>query len=138
MSYQAASFSSMRTIEDKLGLPKKPKKPLTPYFRFLQQARPDVVKQHPKASTIEVVKMIAEKWQTVDESTKKKLEAEFKQDQTSYVTKLAKYDALLTAEQREDIKNFKHEISETKVKREHKKVRFGKLQILELFYLILL
>nr|CAD7445024.1 unnamed protein product [Timema bartmani] len=44
---QIASFK--QTLEEKLGIPVKPKKPLTPFFRFMVQIRPKVVQQHPDA-----------------------------------------------------------------------------------------
>ncbi|CAG2057604.1 unnamed protein product [Timema podura] len=44
---QIAGFK--QTLEEKLGIPVKPKKPLTPFFRFMVQIRPKVVQQHPDA-----------------------------------------------------------------------------------------
>nr|CAD7198384.1 unnamed protein product [Timema douglasi] len=44
---QIAGFK--QTLEEKLGIPVKPKKPLTPFFRFMGQIRPTVVQQHPGA-----------------------------------------------------------------------------------------
>ncbi|PSN54930.1 hypothetical protein C0J52_01675, partial [Blattella germanica] len=36
-----------QTIEEKLGLPRKPKRPLTPYFRFMAEVRPTILKKNP-------------------------------------------------------------------------------------------
>ncbi len=64
---------------------------------------------------------MAQKWKSVDESTRKKLEDEFKKDQILYVERLAKYDKQLTPEQKDEIKCYKQELSETREKRAFKK-----------------
>lgn len=46
-----------KSQEEKFGLPPRPRKPLTPYFRFLADVRPKVVKENPKLSVLEVVKV---------------------------------------------------------------------------------
>jgi len=38
-----------KSVEEKLGLPLKPKKPLTPYFRFMAQIRPVLIQKNPQA-----------------------------------------------------------------------------------------
>lgn len=46
-----------KSQEEKFGLPPRPRKPLTPFFRFLAETRPKVTKENPKLSTMEVVKV---------------------------------------------------------------------------------
>lgn len=46
---QQSSNLHKQTIYEKLNLPAKPKKPLTPYFKFLSQARPALVREYPEA-----------------------------------------------------------------------------------------
>ena len=36
-----------QSIEKSIGIPEKPKKPLTPYFRYLEKIRPGLVKDNP-------------------------------------------------------------------------------------------
>lgn len=106
-----------------MGLPEKPKKPLTPYFRFLKQVRSQVVEKNPKATIPEVIRMVAKQWETVDEATKSKFEEEFKKEKITYIEKRAQYDSKLTDDQKTDIKHMKQELTESREKRAFKKVR---------------
>ena len=108
---------------EKLGLPPKPKRPLTPYFRFLVQARTQVQQSNPKLSTIEIVQACAKRWADVDESTKQKLTEEYMKDKEQFIKQRAQYESKLTDEQRYDIEAAKQDIEESKEKRAHRKVR---------------
>lgn len=55
-----------KSIEEQVGLPPRPKRPLTPYFRFMKQVRSNVVQENPKASAIDITKLVAQKWEKVD------------------------------------------------------------------------
>lgn len=121
--FPASQLFATKTIEEKLGFPLKPKKPLTPYFRYLKEVRPQVLKDNPKFSTTDIVKLVAKQWETVDEATKKKLEDLFKKEQMDYVGLRAKYESKLTEDQKFEIKNAKMEKVESKEKRAMKKVR---------------
>ena len=109
----AAGFNSpsagLKTIEEQIGLPPRPKKPLTPYFRYMRDTRSEISAQNPMASTREVVRVISNKWKTVDPSLKQRLQEEFKKDLEIYVETRAKYDAEITDEQRSEIKKLKQE-----------------------------
>lgn len=65
-------------------MPARPKKPLTPYFRFMRDIRPTIVASDPKLSANDLVKTMAIKWETVDEKQKKKYQEEYKQDQVNF------------------------------------------------------
>lgn len=54
------------TYEEIRNLPQKPKKPLTPYFRFMKQIRPELTKEIPKAKLTDFVKECALRWEKVD------------------------------------------------------------------------
>lgn len=112
---------SSKTIEEKLGIPPKPKKPLTPYFRFMQEVRPKMSQENPKAALTDVVRLVAKKWETVDEGTKQKLSEEYKKDQIEYIERRAKYDLKLTDDQRAEIKSMKQDIVEAREKRATRK-----------------
>lgn len=113
--------AGVKTLEERLGLPPKPKKPLTPYFRYMQQMRPVILEQNPKIALPELVKLIASKWEQVDDKTKMKLQEDFKKDQVLYIEKRAQYDSKLSDEQRRDLKHLKQEISDAKERRAVKK-----------------
>lgn len=87
----------------------------------MKEIRPKIALEHPKAILVDVVKIIAKQWETVDEATKQKLSEEYKQDQIDYMDKRAKYDLKLTDEQRSEIKLLKQEIVQAREKRASKK-----------------
>lgn len=72
-----------RSLESRLGIPEKPKKPLTPFFQFMTEVRASVAAAHPQLPLQQVVKAIGAKWETVDESSKKKYLENFKREQVS-------------------------------------------------------
>lgn len=117
----------IKTIEEKLGLPPRPKKPLTPYFRFLQTARPAITKENPKLSVIEVVQRCAQKWMETDESTKAKLNDEYQQEKIVYIKKRSDYEKNLTEEQKDNLKIIKKDVADGKQRRIYKKVSEQKL-----------
>lgn len=87
----------------------------------MKQMRPEIRAKDPKISIIDTIKVIAKRWETVDPTTKKKLEEEYKNDQIQFIEKRAEYDSKLTDAQRIDIKLLKDELAEAKDKRLHRK-----------------
>jgi len=49
-----------------------PKRPLAPYMLFSQEVRDSVTKSNPNASTIEIGKLLGEKWRNLSDSQKEK------------------------------------------------------------------
>lgn len=120
-SFQSANFASTKSVEEKLGYPLKPKRPLTPFFRYLLSARPNIVAQNPKIAAVDIVRQISKTWPTVDEGLKKKLTEEYLKDRAEYTKQLAVYESKLTDDQRVGIKAAKEERADDKEKRAHKK-----------------
>lgn len=110
------------TIEEKLGLPTRPKRPLTPYFRFLKSIRPQMAVENPSKSAIELVQMISKKWETVDDRQKEKFAQEYRKDKEEYVKKHAIYDSKLTEVQKQELQLAKEDRVHDKVKRAYRKV----------------
>lgn len=81
--FQITCGYKSKTLEERLGIPARPKKPLTPYFRFMRDIRATVVASDPKLSANDVVKKMALKWETVDEKQKKKYQDEYKKEQVN-------------------------------------------------------
>ncbi|KAM7363474.1 mitochondrial transcription factor A isoform 1-T2 [Cochliomyia hominivorax] len=106
-----------KTLEEKAGLPPKPKKPLTPYFRFMKEQRPKLQAANPKLSLVEVVKQVSKQWEKADPSLKERLQQEYKKEQQVYVEVRAKYDAKITDKQRSHLKELKQEQIEAKERR---------------------
>lgn len=115
--------SQSKSLEEKLGLPPRPKKPLTPYFRFLKDARPKMLQSNPNLKAIELVQACAKKWVDVDENTKKKLLDEYMKDKEQYVIRRAHYESRLTDDQKFELEAAKQDIVESREKREHRKVK---------------
>uniref|UniRef100_B3NYX4 GG15368 n=1 Tax=Drosophila erecta TaxID=7220 RepID=B3NYX4_DROER len=122
----AASISNTpvvpsKTLEEQVGLPPRPRKPLTPYFRFMREQRPKLKAVNPQISTIEVVRTLSKNWSDADAHLKERLQAEFKRDQQIYLEQRTKYDAALTDEQRAEIKQLKQDIVDAKERRQLRK-----------------
>jgi transcription factor A, mitochondrial len=111
-----------KSIEDKLGLPQRPKKPLTPYFRFLVEARPSFMKENPQMKAIEIVQLCAKKWSTIDEATKSKLTEEYQKEKIGYIKRRADYENGLTDDQKTSLKIVKQDLIDKSQRRIYKKV----------------
>ncbi|KAH8311766.1 hypothetical protein KR044_007974 [Drosophila immigrans] len=120
-SISHTSVQHSKTLEERIGLPPRPKKPLTPYFRFMREMRPKLLAKDPKIKTIHVVQELSRRWVDVDAKLKERLQAEYKKDQEAYVELRAKYDAKVTDEQRAEIKQMKQDISDAKERKQLRK-----------------
>nr|QEL09422.1 transcription factor A [Musca domestica] len=112
-----ATAASKLTVEQQVGLPARPKKPLTPYFRFMNDLRPKILAANPSLALVDVVKQVSKKWETADASLKQRLQEEYKKEQQEYIEKRMKYDAKITDEQRSQIKELKQGKIEAKERR---------------------
>lgn len=108
---------SVRTLEDKLGLPPRPKKPLTPYFRFMREQRPKILAEYPQFGTIDLVRVLSKRWNEADAAIKKRLQDDYKREQQQFVEIRAKYEAKITNEQRAELKQLKQDIQDGKDRR---------------------
>lgn len=70
--------SKTNIISRKLGIPERPKKPLTGYYRFLRDVRPSI--QKTVSSPREVQTVAAAQWKKLDENQKQKYNQEFEQE----------------------------------------------------------
>lgn len=60
------SFSyTKKSAEDKLGLD-KPKRPLTPFFKFMAQMRPALLAKNPGISAKEAITWTSKHWHELD------------------------------------------------------------------------
>lgn len=115
------SVAGKRTLESRLGLPERPKKPLSPYFRFMSEMRSSVVAAHPQLRLTDVVKAIGVKWQTVDEKKKAAYQEEYKREQIVYLKQRAAYEAQLTEAQRGELQELKQQLAEQRSKNADRK-----------------
>lgn len=62
----------------------KPKRPLSAFFRFCKERRPELKLEHPEASAKEIAKMLGEEWRSLSESTKNAYKKESKRELEEY------------------------------------------------------
>lgn len=55
-----------QSLEEKLDIPAKPKRPLTPYFKFMAKIRPELKKENPNANAVDIVREISKRWEKVE------------------------------------------------------------------------
>lgn len=113
--------AGMKTLEEKVGLPAKPKKPLTPFFRYMRETRDSFKKQNPEMSVMDLTKLMSKQWETVDDKAKTRYMNEFKKEQIKYVEERAKYDSKITEEQRQEMQQIKQDKLDSKQRKAIKK-----------------
>lgn len=108
----------MKTVEERIGVPLRPKRPLVPFMRFYKEIRPGLVQQHPDGKMGVLAQLAASKWKEADQVTKDRHNADFRKDQEVFLKEIARYQNTLTDEQREKVKQMKLLISEKRKSRE--------------------
>ena len=71
--------SQSNVIARKLGIPERPKKPMTGFYRFLQEVRPTIQGK----TNREIPIVAAEKWNKLDAGHKQKYIREYEQERVS-------------------------------------------------------
>ncbi|XP_030029345.1 transcription factor A, mitochondrial [Manduca sexta] len=115
---QACNYTR-KSAEDKLGLD-KPKRPLTPFFKFMAQMRPALLAKNPGISAKDAIAWTSKHWQQLDSETKTQMAKEYEKDLEDYRKIKAMYESSLTEQQKADIKRVKEEMAMAKEKRKLK------------------
>lgn len=105
-----------KSAEAKLGI-EKPKRPLTPFFKFMTQMRPALLAKNPGISSKEAIAWSSKHWQELDSETKAQMLKEYEKDVEDYKKIKEIYESSLTEQQKEDIKRVKEEMAAAKEKR---------------------
>eukprot|EP00466_Bigelowiella_natans_P010225 jgi/Bigna1/86594/estExt_fgenesh1_pg.C_120032 len=71
---------------------RKPKRPLSAFFLFLNDHRAACRKENPDAKIGEITKILSQKWKGLNDGEKKKYEDKNKEDKTRYQKELAEYE----------------------------------------------
>ncbi|XP_039756622.1 transcription factor A, mitochondrial [Pararge aegeria] len=108
-----------KSAEEKLGI-EKPKRPLTPFFKFMTQMRPALLAKNPGISSKEAIAWSSKHWQQLDSETKLQMNKEYEKDMEDYKKIKEIYMSSLTDDQKEDIKRVKEEMGAAKEKRKLK------------------
>ncbi|XP_071439446.1 high mobility group protein C-like isoform X2 [Hetaerina americana] len=117
----SVNYAGIRVSADDLrGLPEKPKKPLSPYFRFMAEMRPEYKKENPDCKVTDIVKLIADKWEKTSMESKQKYMEDYKKDLVAYSNARLRYEEQLTDEQKELMKKAKEE---TEIAKENRKLK---------------
>ncbi|XP_047521811.1 transcription factor A, mitochondrial [Pieris napi] len=111
--------SYKKTAEERLGI-EKPKRPLTPFFKFMAQMRPALLAKNPSISSKEAISWTSKHWQQLDIETKTQMTKEYEKDLEDYKKIKELYQSSLTEQQKEDIKKLKDEMAAAKEKRKLK------------------
>ncbi|KAL4710916.1 hypothetical protein ACJJTC_002546 [Scirpophaga incertulas] len=108
-----------KSAEERLGI-EKPKRPLTPFFKFMSQMRPAIIAKNPGITSKEAIEWSSKHWQQLDAETKAQMTKEYEKDLEDYKKIKELYEKSLTDEQKADIKRVKDELAEAKQKRKLK------------------
>lgn len=104
-----------------LNIPQKPKRPLTGYFKYIQERRADLIREHPEWKVTDIAKKCASDWNNMDTDTKLKYQTQYKKEMEEYGKKCVEYGKSLTVEQKEGLKMYKTAVKKDKVTREKRK-----------------
>ncbi|XP_047992144.1 transcription factor A, mitochondrial [Leguminivora glycinivorella] len=108
-----------KSAEQKLGI-ERPKRPLTPFFKFMTQMRPALLAKNPGITSKEAIAWSSKHWQQLDLETKAQMTKEYEKDLEDYKKIKAMYESSLTDEQKADIQRVKEEMAAAKEKRKLK------------------
>lgn len=95
---------------------------MTPFFLFSQRRREELRRNHPNAKVTEIAKILSNEWTTTDAAVKQRYEIEYKNAMTDYQKKNLAYNAKLTEEQKDALKEAADEKAKEKQNRKAKKV----------------
>lgn len=91
----------VESIEQKLDLPIKPKKPNTPYLLYMMERKQSILRDQPGMSVVPLSKIIANEWKNVDRTQYVRA---YESAHSIYKKKLEEYNESLTQEQKDYLK----------------------------------
>lgn len=105
----------LKSVEEQLNLPAKPKRPTTAYFRFMKEIRPTVQAKNPKLNTTEISSTIGKMWKSLDSAKQEKYAEGYKDEMQAYKGAITEYRKKLSEDDVHKIKELKSEKKERKV-----------------------
>jgi len=97
-------------IREEIGLPTKPKIPLAPIFRYMNEIRNSVMAKHSTLPHLQLISLMAKMWHSEDVIRKEKFIKDFKIEMVNYWEQLNEYNKTCTAEDIKKLKAKKAEI----------------------------
>ncbi|XP_046445176.1 transcription factor A, mitochondrial-like [Daphnia pulex] len=108
--YISVNYATKRlSIEEKLGFPERPKKPLPPYIDYCQKKFAEFSNVSQKVLPREIIPKFAEEWKLIDKETKTKLMNEYREKLQKYPDTLQQYYLSLTDAQRLELETVRNE-----------------------------
>ncbi|EJS42370.1 abf2p [Saccharomyces arboricola H-6] len=91
LSQRKKLFSEYQKAKKEYDEKLPPKRPAGPFIKYATEVRSKVFAQHPDKSQLELMKIIGDKWQSLDKNTKEKYIQEYK-------TAIQEYNAIFPLE----------------------------------------
>lgn len=105
-----------KSVEEKLGLPLKPKKPIAPFFRFSTEMRPSVIANNPHLKSAQINSILGTMWKTFDAAKKERFTKGFQVELRDYYSnEYTKYRATLSEDDKIKIKEMKAKIKNRRI-----------------------
>merc|ERR1719447_2373129 len=89
---QMTMVVNKRKKKKKVKDPNAPKRPITAYFFFAADKRPEIRAQHPEYTITEVASQIGQKWRSLDDEDKQPYEEKAAKDKDRYLRELTAYN----------------------------------------------
>lgn len=100
-------LSKRLSIEEQLGLPRKPKPPLTGYYRFLNEHHAFVREKNPTLLPKKIVTLMAKMWGSVSADRKEEYAKASNDDKLNYIVQMSEYRRMLSEDDKKRIQEFK-------------------------------
>merc|ERR1719447_1117927 len=89
---QMTMVVNKRKKKKKVKDPNAPKRPITAYFFFAADRRPEIRAENPGCSITEVASLIGEQWRKLDDEDKHPYEEKAAKDKDRYLRELTAYN----------------------------------------------
>ncbi|XP_037025090.1 transcription factor A, mitochondrial-like [Bradysia coprophila] len=107
-----------KSVEKIMG--PRPKQPLSPYFRFMLQIRPQVIAENPHLKRNKLHTIFSEKWKSLDADQKAIFSAEYRNGMSKYLKEIWEYNRKMSEN---DFKQMQKELQDTADKKQIKLYR---------------
>ncbi|XP_045618762.1 transcription factor A, mitochondrial [Procambarus clarkii] len=115
------SVACKQTVAEQLGLPNPPKRPLSPYLRFIQQYYEENKAKFPKLSSKEIFAKSVQDWRNTNADDKLKWTSQYEKEKAVYDIRYSDYVKQLSPNQLDSIKILKKKRSDEKIKRQQRR-----------------
>lgn len=98
---------SKKSVEEKLGLPRKPKQPLSGYVRFITENIASVNETNPNLLKKEQIALLAKMWSTIGDARKEEYSKAHRDEKLDYRAKLIEYKRTLSEDDKKRVQELK-------------------------------